>query len=386
MNDASVLIAARNAAATIERAVRSACSQSDEVILVDDWSTDATLARAREAGGRRLRVVRPVTHVGLGDTRQNALDALRTDIGVWLDADDELMPGRIDRVRAAIATGSDLVADDIDVYDGASGAFRCRAEVPAFVRATPVRLFERSYLPAPGLIGFRAAALRRVGYDRALHGCEDVDVILRALRDRARLASIAGVGCRVFAYSDSVSRDRANQRAMYKRVLQKHDYEAVRQAYGAVACDPLIASWALVSIAMFRQDFERADAWLDEIAARDLVSSRVLEPEGPCPRPEAWRMLFHRGTIRLLLGDHSTAIRLLQAAEHVCPTPEAANNLGVALAVDGRLARAHTQFELALERHPGFVDARTNCANPTGRCITTHPLRHHAVRADYRAA
>ncbi len=80
---ATIVIAARNAASTIERAVRSAILQKNcPIILVDDFSSDDTVDRAKEAGGRRLTVVRPPEHRSLGLTRQTAVLAFQFGDGL----------------------------------------------------------------------------------------------------------------------------------------------------------------------------------------------------------------------------------------------------------------------------------------------------------------
>src|SRR5678809_1020905 len=90
---ATILIAARNAATTIGRAVRSACAQGDySILLIDDHSTDATAEVARREAPA-LHVVCPPHHGMLGFTRQFGLEQVRTPYALWLDADDELLPG-----------------------------------------------------------------------------------------------------------------------------------------------------------------------------------------------------------------------------------------------------------------------------------------------------
>jgi glucosyl-3-phosphoglycerate synthase len=96
----SVCIPAHNEAATVSRvldAVRAphveACGGSglvDEVLVVDDGSTDGT-DRAAAAGG--ARVVRLPRRVGKGGAMRVALDAAVGDILVFLDADVENTTG-----------------------------------------------------------------------------------------------------------------------------------------------------------------------------------------------------------------------------------------------------------------------------------------------------
>src|ERR1044071_4995870 len=96
----TVLLAARNAESTIAPAVSPVIEQSDEIVLEDDISTDATVAGARAVAGVRLRVLTRPHHGPLGATRQAALEHVATPFAAWLDADDEFLPGRIQRLTA----------------------------------------------------------------------------------------------------------------------------------------------------------------------------------------------------------------------------------------------------------------------------------------------
>ena len=111
----SVVITARDAAATIGDAVRSALAEPEaaEVIVVDDASRDATTAAAEAAAGGdgRLKVIRCAVNVGPAAARNRALEAAAGAFVAVLDADDFLLPGRFARLLAV--PGWDMVADNI---------------------------------------------------------------------------------------------------------------------------------------------------------------------------------------------------------------------------------------------------------------------------------
>ncbi len=98
----TVVIPAYNAAKTIERALASVLAQTapaQEVIVVDDGSTDAT---AHLAQARGVRVITQ-TNAGTGGAR-NA--GIRAATGAWialLDADDEWMPTKLEAQWDALA-------------------------------------------------------------------------------------------------------------------------------------------------------------------------------------------------------------------------------------------------------------------------------------------
>jgi glycosyltransferase involved in cell wall biosynthesis len=381
----TTVICARNAERTIARAVRSAIAQTDRLLLVDDFSSDDTVAHARAVVS--IDVISPARHGTMGETRQAGLTAVTTPFLVWLDADDELLPGRIQRLIDAMdRDGADVATDNVEIVDGVTGALRGIAHIPGFVRQAPIRVFERMYLPGPGVIAVRTPFAQRLGYDATLHGCEDVDFLLRALVTGGRLTMVDEVGYRLYAYPNSLSRDRDRQRQMYRAALGKHDYDRIAARYAASGVNPIITAWALTSIAMFREDYAAAWAWIAraEAAARPAPAA-IVEPDGPCPHPESWRVAFARGTVHLLRQEPAAAVAQLQLALTQCETAETLNNLGVALAQRGDGHRVEALFARALAQRPGYADAIENLASATPSRITTHPLRVETARQDYPA-
>ncbi len=112
----SVMIAAYNAASTIERAVRSVLAQSEvqEVIVVDDCSSDDTAATAKRAddGTGRLTILSLARNSGPSVARNSALKVAKGEWVTILDADDYILPGRFTQLLA-FGGEADLIADDL---------------------------------------------------------------------------------------------------------------------------------------------------------------------------------------------------------------------------------------------------------------------------------
>lgn len=384
----TIMIAARNAAATIERAVRSCVAEpSTPILLVDDHCTDDTVARARLLAGDRLRVIAAPNPGGIPVARQAGLDAVDTPFATWVDADDEWVPGRAARMRTALERGADVVVDAFDLHDGATGARLRRLTAPPFLHGKhgAVRLFERNFLPGDSPVGFRVSVFRDAGgYDAGIYGPESYDLLLRTIADGASFSWSDDVGYRIYAYADSVSRNLERQRAALAAALRKHEYESVRALYLRAGYPPRVAAWALVSMALFRFEADQALRFIDEASPVNGMPSEVLEPDGPWPYAEGWRRAFARGTALLLIGGRDAeALVELARAESLDATAEGANNMGVALARLGRRADAAAVFHDAAQRLPGYADARHNAVAVTPAHITTHPLRRLSSRTDY---
>ena len=95
----SILVPCHNAAPWLDRALRSARDQTwlqSEVIVVDDGSTDQSLAIARSFASSRCHVVTQ-EHAGAAAARNLAFRLSQGEFIQYLDADDLLDPDKIER-------------------------------------------------------------------------------------------------------------------------------------------------------------------------------------------------------------------------------------------------------------------------------------------------
>src|SRR5664279_4077546 len=101
----SILIPAYNAEEWIADTIQSALGQTwseKEIIVVDDGSTDRTLAIARQFSTRGVSIVTQPNE-GASAARNQALSLARGDYIQWLDADDFLAPDKVATQLAAIS-------------------------------------------------------------------------------------------------------------------------------------------------------------------------------------------------------------------------------------------------------------------------------------------
>src|SRR5437773_11525221 len=95
----SILIPAYNAEPWIADTIRSALAQTwprKEIVVVDDGSTDQTLAVARRFASKDV-VVTTQENQGAAAARNSALSLCQGDYIQWLDADDLLSPEKVAR-------------------------------------------------------------------------------------------------------------------------------------------------------------------------------------------------------------------------------------------------------------------------------------------------
>jgi glycosyltransferase involved in cell wall biosynthesis len=188
----SVVMPAWNAEATIVEALRSVAAQTYrdlEIIIVDDGSTDATAALAREfsASDARARTVSR-SNGGPAAARNLGIAEVRGEWIALIDADDVWHPTKIEK-QIAVALAADEPPGfvycwyrkiDADGFVTGSGP-RWAAEGRAFLPLAYLH-FVRG---GSSLLLSKAAFIEAGGYDESFReGCEDVVLELEIARRR----------------------------------------------------------------------------------------------------------------------------------------------------------------------------------------------------------
>lgn len=148
----SIVIPVHNRETHIRRAVASALAQTFgdyELILVDDCSTDSSLAVMRSLAAPNVQVLARDKRGGVGGARNTGIAAARGDWVVLLDSDDELVPGALDIMFERAAASPDAVA---------GLWFRCRMDDGQLI---PTQLTEPQEWDYAGFLAFWNATARQ---------------------------------------------------------------------------------------------------------------------------------------------------------------------------------------------------------------------------------
>ena len=199
----SVLIPARNAAATLDEALASIAAQSFEdweAIVVDDGSTDDTpkLLETWEQRDPRFRVLRNPRQLGLVESLNRAAEAASAPVLARMDADDVSLPRRLELQLARLEVGDvDAVGCQVRYFPDevvAGGARRYEAWLNSLT--TPADhdrdIFVECPLAHPTLM-LRADVFRRVGGYQNRGWGEDYDLLLRFWERGHRMAKVPEV-------------------------------------------------------------------------------------------------------------------------------------------------------------------------------------------------
>ena len=180
----SVVIPCYNQARFLGDAIRSVLEQragDTEIVVVNDGSTDDTVAVARRFPG-----VRCITqdNRGLAAARNTGLSQCRGELVVFLDADDRLLAGALETGGRLIAADRSLafVAGFSRFINGNGAPLPTRQ--PVRVSDHPYRgLLRRNSIRNPAMVIFRRAAVDAAGgFDSTVDACADYDIYLRLSR------------------------------------------------------------------------------------------------------------------------------------------------------------------------------------------------------------
>jgi len=152
--------------ATVESVIRQ-CEVNYELILVDDGSTDESMAIAQECECSPMRVISQVNG-GPSSARNQGLNAARADFVLFLDGDDLLLAGALARLLRILALNPQCVAvygevEKIDENGKRIGA----AALPLFNERPSgdvlERLVCRNFITTPGVLCARRESLLAAG-------------------------------------------------------------------------------------------------------------------------------------------------------------------------------------------------------------------------------
>lgn len=181
----SVIIPTYNRRKLVERALRSAIAQTrpvEEIIVIDDGSTDGTCEALQAAFGNRIRYVWQ-RNAGVASARNHGLRLAQGRYLALLDSDDEWLPEKTRRQVEWLEARPDfgMVLCDVVRVDAEHRdieIFRRRDLLPEDGDILKWVLLEPALVPASAML--RRSTYESVGgFDETLPTAEDLDFHLR---------------------------------------------------------------------------------------------------------------------------------------------------------------------------------------------------------------
>jgi hypothetical protein len=238
MPQVSVIIPTYNRADTIEAAVRSVLQQTHqdlEILVVDDASTDDTVARLARIDDARLTVITAPRNGGGARARNLGLERAQAPLIAFQDSDDFWLPGKL-AAQVALLEGPGRAA--IGTFCSFIYLSGPRAAVlPAAVEIPPQEiartLFRRNLISTQTLLVRRAEIEAVGGFDPAMPRFQDWELSLR-LSQRGEIRHDPVPGVVVCATPGSIStRYGASLEARQRIIDLCRKIEAPRDAQAA---------------------------------------------------------------------------------------------------------------------------------------------------------
>lgn len=194
----SVCIPVYNRAAYVGDAIETVISQGFgdfELLLIDDGSTDDSVAVMRSFDDPRIRIEHNDANRGIAYSRNRAIELARAPLLTWLDSDDRMAPGRLARQVQFLDEHADIAMlggwlqrfDDTHRFRGMQTKPLPHEQLHATL------LFRTSH--ANTTVMARTAALRDIGHDLQFVVGSDHDLLIRFAK-RYRFANLP----RILAY------------------------------------------------------------------------------------------------------------------------------------------------------------------------------------------
>jgi len=218
----SVVMPVWNGSRWLAEAIESIISQTYtqwELLILDDGSTDSSVAVAETFSDSRIRLIRR-PHEGLIKTLNAGLDLARGDWIARLDADDVVAPNWIETQLSLAAQDPDIVLMGGAYFEERAAGWRA-VNLPEDDIVIRWRLLFSNVIMHPGAMYSRKAAVEIGGYDPKMEVAEDYDLWWRLGR-LGKYATVPDVVVRRRMHSESVSVKRRDvQLGTIVRILER---------------------------------------------------------------------------------------------------------------------------------------------------------------------
>ena len=275
----SVVMPVFNGGLYLSTAIESVLAQSfgdHELVIVDDGSTDgSTEVIARfVAKDSRVRAYRK-ENSGISDTLNQGIVEARSDWIARLDADDIMLPHRLERQMAFVSADSEIVAAGsyYDIID--SAGVRCatlhplprdRAELQRLLDAREPLTFTH-----PTMIYRRHIAAAVGGYRRDYEPCEDTELFARMIAMSGVILIQPEVLTLYRVHAGGISQQQATEMFM-KRHFVYHNFYRELDGQPAISYEEFLAGRATLPVG---QRLRFAREYASELLYRAYTSALV---------------------------------------------------------------------------------------------------------------
>lgn len=288
----SVVMAVFNGEKYLRAAIDSILRQTMdnfELIIVDDGSTDRSLAIVRSYQDARIRVIENDRNIGLATSLNKGIDAAR---GMWIarmDADDIALPHRFERqLQWLEETGADICGSWIKLFGTTDTRILKHSQTNDAIK---MELLFGTPFAHPSVM-MKTELVKQLRYDKIWEKCEDYDLWERAARAGWKMSNVPEVLLLYRQHGAQISTGSSNLQQALAQKIRRRYWEFVFESMG-LNCK-----------------------WIDEVL-------KIREPSSPKPNMDdvdaAFTALLQnsQGEARETIFDYATRLYFRVAAN--CP-------------------------------------------------------------------
>ena len=177
----SVVIPAFNHTGDLQRAIKSVLRQTNinfEIVVVDDGSEEDIKSVCDTFSDKRIHYFRNDVHLNADAARNRGIKEAKGDFIAMLDADDEYLPGHLERRLKKIKEwGCDGIFGSAVVFDGTRERVKKSRPLGSNEKMADFLLTD-GFCPTPSHF-YRAEAVKKIDWDEALYRNQDYDFSIR---------------------------------------------------------------------------------------------------------------------------------------------------------------------------------------------------------------
>jgi len=180
----SVIIPCRGRSAELIRCIDSiimAGSAVQEIIIVDDFSSEPLSRVIDQAYDRRITHLRSEQHIGASAARNMGIQRATSDFVAFCDSDDVWLPGRLEKALSLLAEHENVVAvcSTYLLIEGDEVAWHPPGRARALSYIDRRLISRRNIVGTPTLTVRRSSLTKISGFDESLPRFQDWDLAMR---------------------------------------------------------------------------------------------------------------------------------------------------------------------------------------------------------------
>jgi glycosyltransferase involved in cell wall biosynthesis len=352
-----------NAEKYIIEAINSLLLQTaalSKIIIVDDGSTDNTLALIRQHYAKQLKSGEILLHLlannaGVSNARNIGVSLADTQWILFLDADDTLHPEALSQL---LSRAKELNVEPTQPYHLIHAAYQLIDHKSKLVSKpfiwrqvgfdeTLGWAFYRNHISTSGLLVNRQKFVSLGGFEATLVHNEDLDLWLR-FSHTSGIGYVDNTLIYVRRHADNASSRVQVMHKAERMILQRYSVDKIKSALLKREC-----SFGK-NISDFVSILYRLDEW--ERGYKEAEKAKIVEKDNTS-------LHFFTGVYWLKMQSYEKALLDFQHCEKQNkPNGAVLNNLGAVSLCLGERANAREYFNQALSQYPNYIDALNNFA------------------------